>query len=98
MVVKILVNLVVEMPIVICSRKSVRFFASLIFFVFAVVVVNMVVLSIVVLSIVVLIIVVLNIVVVNMLLVIAVVVFIISEVFNVEKSSSSVNSSSFSPI
>ena len=93
MVVTILVDLVVDMPLVIFSGKSMRFFASLILVVFAVVVVNMVVLSIVVL-----IIVELNIVVVNKLVVIAVVVFIISEVFNVGRSSSSVNSSSFSPI
>ena len=88
MVVTILIDLVVEMPLVIFSGKSMRFFASLIFVVFAVVVVNMVVLNIVVL----------NIVVVNMLVVITVVVFNISEVFDVERFSSNVDSSSFSPI
>ena len=96
-VVRTLVDLVVAIPLVIRSRTSLCFFASLIFVVFAVVV-DIVVLSIVVLIIVVLNMVVLNIVVVNMLVVIAVVVFIISEVFNVERSSSNVNSSSFSPI
>ena len=92
-VVKIRVDLVVEIPLVIRSKTSLRFFASLIFVVFAVVVVNMVVLRIAVFSILVLIIVVLNIVVV-----IAVVVLVISEIFNVEKSSTNFNASSFSPI
>ena len=97
-VVRTLVDLVVAIPLVIRSRTSLCFFATLILVVFAVVVVNLVVLSIVVLSIVVLNIVVLNIVVVNMLVVIAVVVFIISEILDVDRSSSNVNSSSFSPI
>ena len=92
-VVKILVDLVVEIPLVIRSKTSLRFFASLIFVVFAVVVVNMVVLRIAVFSILVLIIVVLNIVVV-----IAVVVLVISEICNVERSSTNFIASSFSPI
>ena len=95
---KTLVGLIVTIPLVIRSRASLCFVASLMLVVFAVVVLSIVVLSIVVLIIVVRNIVVLIIVVVDMLVVIAVVVFIISEVFNVERSSSNVNSSSFSPI